>query len=80
MTKLSSSEETGLSLYTEKDLARARSRGKMVGWVQGGVATLVGGMVLQFIGWIPAVMVLGAVAYVLYRFMAGGKSKDEPAV
>ncbi|MGI9626050.1 MAG: hypothetical protein ACR2QM_04380 [Longimicrobiales bacterium] len=65
--------EGAIQLYTDGDLERAKNRGKLVGWVQGGVAVVLGGLLLQLIGWIPAVLVLGLVGYGLYRLLSGGK-------
>lgn len=63
-------------IYTEKDVERARSRGKLVGWLQGAGLVIVAGMVLNLLGWIPTVVVVGAVGYLAYRLLAGG-SDDE---
>jgi hypothetical protein len=59
-------------IYTEKDVERARSRGKLVGWLQGAGLVIVAGMVLNLLGWIPTVLVVGAVGYLAYRLLAGG--------
>lgn len=65
--------EGAITLHTDGDLERARNRGKLVGWIQGGVAVVVGGILLQMIGWIPSVLVIGLVGYGLYRLLSGGK-------
>jgi len=61
--------------YDENDLAKARRRGKFVGWMQGAGVVVVGGIVLNLLGWIPLVIGVGAVGYVAYRLL-GGSSKD----
>ena len=69
--------EATIQLYTEQDLARARRKGKVLGWIQGGAAVILGGLALQLLGWVPTVLALGVVGYILYRLLGGGK-KDEP--
>jgi len=67
-------------IYTAKEVAkeveRARQRGKMVGWVQGGGAVIIGGIALQLLGWIPAIAIVGLVVWVLYKLISG--PGDEP--
>jgi hypothetical protein len=58
-------------IYTEKEVEKARQRSRMVGWVQGGGAVIVGSMVLRLLGWIPALLVIGLVAFVLYKLVSG---------
>ena len=64
-------------IYTEKDITRAKASGKMVGWMQGAGVVVGGVIVLNLLGWIPVVLGLGAVGWVLYKMMSG--SKDEGA-
>jgi hypothetical protein len=59
-----------LQRYTHTELENARTKGQVVGWIQGAGALLVLGVVFKLIGWIPTVLVVGAVAYVLYRMFA----------
>jgi len=64
-------------IYTEKDLERARTTSKVVGWLQGAGVVIGGAIVLNVLGWIPTVVVVGGVAYVGYRLMRGPKKEDE---
>jgi MFS superfamily sulfate permease-like transporter len=64
-------------IYTETDLARTRRNAKAVGWVQGGLAVLLGAMVLNLLGWIPAVAVAGGVVYLGYKILTWGSGDDE---
>jgi hypothetical protein len=66
-------------LYTDRDLTRARRRGKVVGWLQGGTAVLLFGIGYNLIGWIPTVLVLGLVGFVVYKLVRGSKGGDESA-
>lgn len=54
-------------VYTETDVARARRRGQWIGWVQGGAVMVAGALVLNLLGWIPAVLTVGAIGYGGYR-------------
>ena len=63
-------------LYTDQDLARARRRGKVVGWLQGGGAVLAVGIGYSILGWIPTVLVLGLVAFVIYKLVRGSGSEE----
>lgn len=67
-------------IYDETDIDRARSRGKLVGWVQGAGAVIVLGIVLNLLGWIPTIVVTGLVGWVAYKLLFGrSKDEDEPA-
>ena len=66
-------------LYTDRDLTRARTRGKVVGWLQGGTAVLLFGIGYNLIGWIPTLLVLGLVGFVVYRLVRGSRGRDESA-
>ena len=56
-----------VKVYTEKDVVSARHRGQLVGWLQGGAVVVAGAIVLNVLGWIPAVLTVGAVGYGGYR-------------
>lgn len=66
-------------LYTDRDLTRARRRGKVVGWLQGGTAVLLFGIGYSLIGWIPTLLVLGLVGFVVYKLVRGSRGGDESA-
>jgi hypothetical protein len=59
-----------LQRYTHAELENARTKGQVVGWIQGAGALLVLGVVFKLIGWIPTVLVVGVVAYLLYKMFA----------
>jgi len=56
-----------LQRHTDQDLELARSKGQMIGWAQGAGAVIAVSLVFSLIGWIPTVLVLGAVGYLIYR-------------
>ena len=63
--------------YTEKELARIRTRAKVVGWIQGGTTVFLGGLLLRLIGWIPAVLMVVVVGWVVFKLLGGGSDDDE---
>lgn len=64
-------------IYTETDVTKARARGKAVGLVQGGAAVLAGAIVWNLLGWIPVIIGIVAVGWVIVKLM--GRGKDEAA-
>lgn len=72
-------EQLPAKIYSKSDLETARTKGQVMGWVQGAGAVLAVGVVLKLLGWIPTLLVVGAVVYVLYRLLGGGtKDGGEP--
>ncbi len=66
-------------VYTEKDVTRARNRGQLLGWVQGGTIVIAGAIVLNLLGWIPAVLAVGAIGYggyKVFRWMSKPSADD----
>jgi MFS superfamily sulfate permease-like transporter len=71
------SEKQSLTPVTEQKLEVARTKGQVIGFAQGVGATLLVGIALKFLGWIPFLLVGGVVAYVGYKLLFGRKGKDE---
>ncbi len=63
-------------VYTETDLKRARTKGKAIGWLQGGGIVLGGTLLWKFLSWIPVVLGGGVVIWLLYKFLSRNSSKD----
>ena len=63
--------------YTETDIASARQKGKVVGWLQAAAVIIGGSMVLNLLGWIPTVLAVGAVGYGGYKWMTRSSKEDE---
>jgi hypothetical protein len=56
-------------LYSKGDVDNARTKGQLIGWVQG-AAVAVGGMLLMgVIGWLPTLAIVSVVGYLLYRLL-----------
>jgi len=64
-------------IYTEKEVTRAKNSAQVVGWVQGAGAVVAVGIAWKLLGWIPVLLVVGAVVWVLYRVLGGGKDENE---
>lgn len=61
--------------YTEAQLEKARNRERMIGWLQG-AGVVVGSAVLwNLLGWIPVLLVLVAVGWVVVKVL-GGSDED----
>ena len=63
-------------VYTETDLKRARSKGRALGWLQGGGIVLGGTLLWKFLSWIPVVLGGGMVIWLLYKLLSRNSSKD----
>lgn len=72
MSKLTPTDDPGdLTLFTKAQVESARNRGQLVGWIQGGGAVIAGAIVLNLLGWIPTLLVVGGVGWVLYKLLSG---------
>ncbi len=56
-----------LQPYSKSDLENARTKGQIVGWLQGAGAVVVAGVVFSVLGWVPTLLAVGAGGYLLYR-------------
>jgi uncharacterized membrane protein len=63
-------------VYTDRDLAKAKRNAKVVGFIQGGFAVFLVGLVLQFMSWMPFVLGAGVVGYLGYKLLTRGKKGD----
>ncbi len=63
--------------HSDQDLELARTKGQVVGWIQGGGAVIVGGILLNLLGWVPAVIVVGVVAWVAYKLVTRAAEDEE---
>ena len=63
-------------IYTDRDLKRAETKGRVIGWLQGGIVVVVGGMILNVVGWIPTLAIVGVVGYVGYKVLSKSSGKS----
>ena len=57
------------AIYTREQLDNARTKGQVIGWVQGGVSVGLLLFLLQFIGWIPLIAIASLLAFLGYKFV-----------
>jgi hypothetical protein len=62
-----------VSLASKQEVEKARTKGQVVGWIQGAGTVVVIGVVFSMVGWIPLIAIGGLGAYVAYRVVFGGK-------
>ncbi len=62
------------SIYTKRQLDNARIKGQVKGWVQGAVSTFLFLLLLNFLGWIPAILILGLLGFMGYKIFTAGKN------
>lgn len=55
------------AIYTHEQLENARTKGQVIGWVQGGAAVGTLLFLLQFIGWIPLILVASMLAFAGFK-------------
>ena len=58
-----------LTQPSKEELEAARTKGQLIGWIQGAGAMFVFGMVLKSIGWIPLIAVAGLGLFVGYKLL-----------
>ena len=63
-------------VYSEKELTRAKTTSKMVGWMQGAGVVFGGAVLLNLLGWVPVLIGLVAVGWVLYKMVSRPKGED----
>jgi len=58
-------------MYTHTEVANARTKGQIIGWVQGGVATFAALWVLNIVGWLPTIIIIGVVGVLAAKVLFG---------
>lgn len=64
--------------YTQREVDKTRRRQRNLGRLEGAAVIVAGGMIMNLLGWIPTVLVLAVVGYVLYRIVKP-KNPDDTA-
>lgn len=62
--------------YSQRDLDNARTKGQIVGWLQGGAVVLAGTLLLGVIGWLPTLAALGIGGFVAYKLLSRPSKRD----
>lgn len=63
--------------YTQREVDKTRKRQRMLGRAEGAAAILAAGAVFSLVGWIPTILVIAVVGYVLYRLVARPKTTPD---
>ena len=62
--------------YSETELTRAKTTSKVVGWMQGAGVVFGGAVLLNLLGWVPVLIGLFAVGWILYKMVSRPKDED----
>ncbi len=62
-------------VYTEAQVERVRNTAQFVGWLQGAGVVIGGAVLWNLLGWVPVLIGLGAVLWILYKVF-GPKGDD----
>ncbi len=57
--------------YSQKDLDKAKTKGQVIGWIQGGLIGVGGMLLLNLVGWIPLIAITVIGSFVAYKVFAG---------
>ena len=55
--------------YTKTDVENARTKGQLLGWIQGAGITFALMFVIGIIGWLPGILLGAGLAFVLYKLL-----------
>ena len=64
------------AIYTKDQLENARTKGQVLGWVQGGLSVGALLFLLQFVGWIPLIAVATLLAFLGFKVAGRSKKAD----
>ena len=64
------------AIYTKDQLENARTKGQVIGWVQGGLSVGALLILLQFVGWIPLIAVAALLAFLGFKVAGRSKKAD----
>ena len=55
------------AVYTREQVDNARTKGQLIGWVQGAASVGILMFLLQFLGWIPLLLIAAVVGFAGYK-------------
>jgi len=64
-------------LHTQRDIEKARKRYRMLGRVEGAVAVVAFGAIMNLLGWIPSVLVVAIIGFVVWKLVSKVKSGSD---
>jgi len=56
-------------MHTPTEVENARTKGQVIGWIQGAGVTIATIWVLKLVGWIPALLVVGVLGFVAFKLL-----------
>ena len=68
------SKEYETAIYTREQLDNARTKGQLIGWAQDAASIGAFFMLLNFIGWIPLMLIASVLGFAGYKFITRNKS------
>jgi hypothetical protein len=63
-------------MHSPTEVQNARTKGQVIGWIQGAGVTIATIWVLKLVGWIPALLVIGALGFVGFKLLF--RKKKQP--
>ena len=66
-------------LYSHREIDKTRRRHRLFGRIEGALAVVAFGAVMNLVGWIPSVLVLGIVGFVVWKLVSKSKSGSDEA-
>lgn len=66
-----------VTLYSRRDVEKAKRRGQVAGWLQGAGVVLAGVLLLKFLGWIPVLLLVAGVGFLAMKLANLGDDAEE---
>ena len=64
-------------IYTKKEVERARDKAQVIGFLQGAGVVAGGAILWNLLGWVPMILGVIAVGWVLMKLLSSPKSEGE---
>jgi len=61
------------AVFTKEHIENARTKGQLIGWVQGAASVGIFLLLLQFLGWIPLLVIAGIVGFAGFKWLTRKK-------
>ena len=74
MANKSSSSKYETALFSKEQLESAKSKGQFIGWIQGAVSVGALLILLNFLGWIPLIIIASLLGFVGYKVVTKSKT------
>ena len=64
-------------LFTQREIDKTRRRHRWLGRVEGVAGIVAFGAIMNLVGWVPSLLVLAIVGYVVWKLLSKRSSGDE---